>query len=208
MTSNLAVVKKPGAEMSQVHQAPAWLAAQMPGVYRSRFEEIQRLAAEIQGMERMGRLLWEHGPALREVVSEAFAALNTKSEWSTDGSHLTVRIDATRRLLVHVATTDGPHERNSDSLANAFKLLQTTAAADDRVVLVTTGERTMPPQERADTVSPDAHDLLKRMGVNVMPCTTLFSIWMLSLQGLSEARAYLELLHSQDGGTFKTKAGK
>jgi hypothetical protein len=206
MTPNLAVVKKPSQESSFAHPAPSWLAAQMPPVYRSRFEEIQRLAAEIQGMDRMGRLLWEQGATLKEVVNEAFASLKTKPEWNDDGSCLMVRVDPARRVLVHVVTADGPLERNSEGVANAFKVLQTVAGSDDRIVLVTTGQRTLPPHERGETVSAEAAELLRRMGVNVLPCTTLFNIWMLSLTNMSEARTYLELLHSQDGGTFKTKS--
>ncbi len=208
MTPNLAIVKTPATEATPMTPAPSWLSSQMPPVYRSRFEEIQRLAAEIQGMDRMGRLLWEHGTALRDAVSEAFSALKAKTEWSADGSCLVVTIDAARRVLVHVAGADGPLGRNSEDVAAAFRVLQSTAGPDDRTVLVTTGERTIPPQDRGETVSPEAYDLLRRIGVNVLPCTTLFNLRMLSLTNLSEARTYLELLHQQDGGAFKIKAGK
>lgn len=208
MTPSFAVVKKPGHDTppAQLAAAPAWLSAQMPAVYRSRFEEIQRLTAEIQGMDRMGRLLWDHGGHLRDAVVEALTALRTKPESGQDDGCLVVRIDATRRLLVLVAQSDGPLDKGSETVAEAFRVLQTTAEPGDRIVLVTTGQRHLPPQERGDTVSADAHDLLRRMGVNVLPTTMLFNVWMLSLSGPSEARACLELLHSQDGGSFKIKS--
>jgi len=209
MTPSFSVVKKPGHEATtapHLAAAPAWLASQMPAVYRSRFEEIQRLTAEIQGMDRMGRLLWDHGDNLRDTVVEALSALRTKQEPSQEHGCLVLRIDATRRLLVLVAQSDGPLDKGSEAIASAFKVLQTVAEPGDRVVLVTTAQRHLPPQERGETVSADAQDLLRRMGVNVLPTAMLFNVWMLSLSGPSEARACLELLHSQDGGSFKIKS--
>ena len=138
----------------------------MPAVYRSRYEEIERLSAEIQGMDRMGRLLWEQGVALRDVVGEAFAAFKSKPSLSDDGACLMVRLDPNRRVLVLVATADGPLAKNSESVAGAFKLLQTTAGTGDRVVLVTTGDRRSPPSgenrhrcsRRPGTVAPDGRE--------------------------------------------------
>jgi len=204
---SLAVVKSPQSAMSDGF-APEWLVAQMPPGYRNRYEEIQRLSGEIKGMDRLGRLLWEGGTPLREAVHEAFDALKTELEWLDDGTCLAVRLDSARRLLIHVASADGPLEKKSEAVAGAFRVLQELAGKDDRTVLLTTGERDVPPKERGDTVAAEAHDLLRRMGVNVLPATTLFNIWMLSLTELAEARTYLDLLHGQDGGAFKTKAGK
>ena len=204
---NLAVVKSTSSAPFE-GSAPAWLVAQMPAGYRNRYEEIQRLSSEIQGMDRLGRLLWETGTALQESVQEAFSALKTDPEWSEDGAFMAVKLDGSRRLLIHVAASDGPLEKKSEAVGNAFRALQEFAGKDDRAVLLTTGERDLPPKERGETVTPEAHDLLKRMGVNVLPATTLFNMWMLSLTELNEARTYLDLLHAQDGGAFKMKPGR
>lgn len=207
MTPSLAVVKTSAPETSE-GLVPGWLVAEMPPGYRNRYEEIQRLSAEIRGMDRVGRLLWDSGASLAEAVHEAFTALKTEPEWSSDGSFLTVRVDAKRRLIVHVAGSDGPLDKRSDAVTAAFRALQEAAGPEDRAVLVTTGDRQLPPKERADSVTPEALELLKRMGVIVLPSPTLFNLWTLSLTELNEARTYLELLHAQDGGAFKLKTGK
>lgn len=205
---NLAVVRSPLAGAPEA-TAPEWLVEHMPPGYRNRYEEIQRLSNEIRGMDRVGRLLWESGAPLQEAAFEAFAALKTEPEWNEDGSCLTVRLDPGRRLLVHVALADGPLEKKSDPVAAAFRLIQETAAAGDRVVLVTTAQRGVPLRERdGETMTPDAHELMRRMGVNVLPAAGLFSVWMQSLTEPGDARAQLDELHRQDGGTFKAKPAR
>ena len=124
---SLAVVKSSQVSMSDGF-APEWLVAQMPPGYRNRYEEIQRLSSEIKGMDRLGRLLWEGGDSLREAVHEAFAALKTDPEWLEDGACLAAKLDGGRRLLVHVASADGPLEKKSDAVAGAFRVLQDRAA--------------------------------------------------------------------------------
>lgn len=204
---SLAVVRSP-LPVTPEGSAPEWLVAHMPAGYRNRYEEIQRLSGEIKGMDRVGRLLWESGAPLLEAAHEAFAGMKAEPDWLEDGSCLTVRLDTGRRLLVHVAGTDGPLEKKSDAVAAAFRVLQELSGAGDRVVLVTTGDRDVPPGERGETVTAEAHELLRRMGVTVLPAPTLFSLWMQSLTDLTEARAGLEQLHAQDGGTFKPKPAK
>jgi hypothetical protein len=204
---SLAVVRPPHSVTPEGF-APEWLVAQMPAGYRNRYEEIQRLSSEIKGMDRLGRLLWESGAPLQEAVQEAFTAMKADTAWLEGGTVLSVSLDSGRRLLIHVAGSDGPLDRKSEALATAFRTLQEATGKDDRTVLLTSGERDVPPKDRGDTVTADAHDLLRRMGVNVLPASTLFNIWMLSLTELNEARTCLDLLHGQDGGAFKIKAGK
>ncbi len=203
---SLAVVRTPQSAAEGL--APEWLVAQMPPGYRNRYEEIQRLSAEIKGMDRFGRLLWESGAPLHDAVHEAFVALKTETQWLEDGSCLSVALTSGRRLLIHVAGSDGPLEKKSDAVAGAFRVLQELVGKDDRAVLLTTCQRDLPPKERDQTVTAEALDLLQRMGVNVLPAATLFNMWMLSLTEPNEARTCLDLLHVQDGGTFKVKAGK
>jgi hypothetical protein len=184
--------------------APDWVTAEMPPGYRTRFAEIQRLSAEIQAIDRIARLLWETGTPLQEAVCEAFAALKCEAEQTTAASVplISVRLDSKRRLLIHVAETEGPIEKKSVELAHAFRLLHEVAADGDRVVLAANSSRDMPPRDRTEPVTPDGLRLLARMGVNFVSTSTLFSLWMSSFQDAKGARAHVDHLHAQDGGAF------
>lgn len=181
----------------------------MPPGYQTRFAEIQRLSAELQGMDRMGRLLWETGPGLQDSVHEAFSALKldieTASEMHTD---FVVKLDAKRRLLLRVGESADTIERRSPELAQVFQILHESAGADDRVVFVSNAHGERPPSDRAEAVAADALALMSRMGVNVLTGPALFAIWSSSMQDHGRARAQIEKLHAQDGGIFKAANGR
>ncbi len=185
--------------------APDWLAAEMPPGYQTRFAEIQRLSSEIQSMDRIGRLLWETGPALQEAVGEALTALKYEAT-AAAAPLVVVRLDSKRRLLIHVAEAEGPIEKKSPELAHAFHLLHEVAGDGDRVVLMANGHRNTRPRDRAEALTPDALRLLSRMGANFVSTTTLFSLWMLSFQDPGRTRASIDQLHAQDGGVFAPPA--
>jgi hypothetical protein len=180
----------------------------MPPGYQTRFAEIQRLSAELQGMDRMGKLMWETGPGLKESVREAFTALKydveTPSELHTD---MIVRLDGKRRLLVLVGASAATLERRSPELAQAFQILHETAGADDRVVFVSNAHGERPPSDRPDAIAPDALALLTRMGVNLVTSPVLFTVWSSSVQDMGRARAAIDKLHAQDGGVYKGPNG-
>lgn len=181
--------------------APDWLVSEMPAGYQTRFAEIQRLSAEMHAMDQMARLLWETGAPLQEAVRDTIASLKLEIDPVVDaGLGLAAQIDNKRRLLIHVASAESAIEKKSPELASVFKLVHEIAHADDRVVLVTNTDRSAPPKGRPSSVTQEAGDLLERLGVNVLPTTTLFGLWMISLQEPQRARAYLEKLHAQDGG--------
>ena len=182
---------------------PDWLPALMPPGYQTRFAEIQRLTAELQGMDRMGRLLWQSGPVIQDLVRDAFAALKMDTEVHPDDiPQIVVKIDK-RRLLLHVIDSEGAVEKRHPELAQAFQILHQTAGDDDRVVLVVNPHRHLAPTARPEPLAPDALTLVTRMGVNVVTTVTLFSLWNLSMQDHAKARIMVERLHSQDGGVFK-----
>jgi hypothetical protein len=184
--------------------APDWLVVQMPPGYQTRFAEIQRLSAELSGMDRIGRLLWQCGAPLKDAVREAFASLKFDVELAPDAAaNLVVRLDGKRRLLLHVSDADGALEKRSPELARVFQILHETAGGDDRVVLVTNPHPTRPPASRPDAMSADALTLVSRMGVNVLTGATLFGVWTLSLTDPARARAWVERLHGQDGGLVR-----
>jgi len=184
---------------------PEWLVAKMPPGYRNRYEEMQRVSNVIKGMDKVGQLLWECGAPLEEAAQEAFLALKTGVEWLDGHAALVVGLEGGRRLLVHIAQEEGPLAKKSGALTAAFRVLQDLAGPNDRTVLLATSDRTVAPEERGETVTAEGVDLLKRMGVTVLPAAELFTLWTTSLTDLKDARAGLDQLHAQDGGTFTVK---
>ena len=191
----------PTRTMPAVATAPEWLVAEMPAGYQTRFAEIQRLSAEMNAMDRMARLLWETGDALHEAVRETFAGIKLEVDaLAAVPSVVAVKLNSKQRLLVHVVATDSVIEKKSPEIASIFRVVHEIAGSDDRVVLVANSDRLTPPKTRPPAVSAEAVDLLTRLGVNLLPSTTLFALWTQSQQEAQRARVYLERLHAQDGG--------
>ena len=193
--------------MKALEFGPEWLAAEMPPGYNTRLLEIQRLSEELQGMGRFGRLLWTAGDELTDAVREAFIALKYDAA-PTPGlpsSSVTVNLDAHRRLLLHVSSSEGPIEKKGPDLAHLFQMLHEVADDNDRIVLVANCDPATRPADRRDPIDPDAMKLLRRLGANVLLAPTLFAVWTLSLQDRERARAAIERLHAQDGGTFELR---
>jgi hypothetical protein len=88
-----------------------------------------------------------------------------------------------------------------------FSMLNETAEATDRVVLVANSSPEARPSERVAPVGPEALDLLQRMAVNVLTGPSVFALWLLSLDEKDRARKIVERLHDQDGGVFQLPAG-
>jgi hypothetical protein len=186
-----------------VAQTPDWLAAEMPPGYQNRLAEIQRLSADLYGMERFGRLLWEIGEPLNEAVSDVFATLKYDVEPDPAGPpQITVRLDPRRRLLVNVSEIDGTVLKKNADLAQVFQMLHQVAGENDRVVLVANSDRGTHPADRPEPITADALSFLRRMGANFVTAPTLFKLWMLSLEDQPRARTYVDRLHEQDGGAF------
>jgi hypothetical protein len=193
--------------MKALEFGPDWLAAEMPPGYNTRLLEIQRLSEELRGMGRFGRLLWTTGDELAGAVREAFTALKHEAV-PTPGmgpSSVTVRMDAHRRLLLHVSSSEGPIEKKGPELAGVFQMLHEVADDNDRIVLVANCDPTTRPADRRDPIDPDGMKLLRRLGANLLPAATLFAVWTISLQDRDRARAAIERLHAQDGGTFELR---
>jgi len=187
--------------------APDWLPGLMPPGYQTRFAEIQRLTAELQGMDRMGRLLWQGGPSLQELVKEVLGALKFETELTPGATpQLIVRLDSKRRLLMEVISGETAIEKRHPELAAAFQILHQTAGDQDRVVLVASPHRHLAPASRPDPLTPEALAFVTRMGVNVVTTATLFSLWNLSMQDQARGRTFIERLHAQDGGVFRLPA--
>jgi hypothetical protein len=191
-----------GRTQPALFQAPEWMVAEMPPGYQTRLQEIQRLTADLQAMERIGRVLWESGPALKEAVGELFAALKCEvgPAPATPGV-VSVKLGDSRRLLLLVSGAAIPVQKTSEELARAFQAVQ-FAIADDRVVFVPGNDAATPPASRPAPVLPDALGMLQRMGVGVVTTATLFGLWLLWHEDPQKARKALERLHTQDGGSF------
>ncbi len=189
-----------------VSRAPEWMAAEMPPGYQTRLLEIQRLSEELQAMDRVGRLLWERGEALRGAVAAVFGALRCEVEFKLDsGGAIPVKVGESRRLLLLVSDAAGPIQKTNEVLARAFEAVQ-FAEAGDRVVLVAGNDHGTPPANRTDPLLPDALDMLRRMGVGVVTTAALFKLWRLAFEDPQKARQALERLHAQDGGLFTVPA--
>ena len=108
----------------------------MPPGYQTRFAEIQRLSEELQGIDRIARLIWETGPTLQEAVRDAFTSLKFDVEFTPETApQVIVKLDGKRRLLLHVRSADGAIDKKTPELSQAFQSLQETSGSDDRVVL-------------------------------------------------------------------------
>jgi hypothetical protein len=190
----------PGTE-----SAPDWLIAEMPPGYQNRVVEIERLSKELRSLDRLGRLLWRAGDELTEAVRDAFVALGFEADGTpaSTGPSVTVRLDAHRRLLLHVSATNSIIQKRSTELARVFELLHTVAENADRVVLVANGDPRVRPADRPESIEPEALNLLHRLGANVLTGPTLFALWTLSLQDKGRARAYVDQLHQLDGGSLQ-----
>ena len=187
-----------------VRSAPDWFLAEMPRGYQTRVAEIQRLSADLHGMDRIGRLLWEIGLPLKEAVRDVFVALKFEAELTSGATapEVTVKLDAKRRLLLYVSETEGTIQKKGAEVAHTFQMLHEFARDEDRVVLVANSDRVTQPSDRGQSITPDALSFLSRMGVNFLTTPTLFKLWTGSLQDQNRARTYIEQLYAQDGGTF------
>jgi hypothetical protein len=190
------------AMTSPVLAAPEWVVAELPPGYQTRYAEIQRLSAEIQSMDRIGRLLWQTGEALREAVVETFGALKLEVDAAEGSEPLVAKLDSKRRFLIHVSNSDGQIQKRSPELADVFRVLHESAGDGDRVVLIANADGASQPKQRGEPMAADALALLSRLGGNLVTGPAFFALWTLSMKDASRARAALDQLHAQDGGVF------
>jgi hypothetical protein len=185
-----------------VSEAPEWVSAEMPPGYQTRLWEIERLSADLEAMDRIGRVLWQTGQPLRDAVVAVFQALKFEVNASPGtAGPIAVKLDDSHRLLLVVSGSATPIQKTDEELAHAFRAVQ-LASANDRVVFVPNNGPATPPAERPDPVSPDAISVLQRMGVAVVTTATLFRLWRLWYEDQPKARKSLERLLAEDGGLF------
>ncbi len=182
--------------------APKWMVAEMPPGYQTRLLEIERLSADLEAMNRIGCVLWETGAELRAAVGRLFADLKCEVDPApSDSGAIAVGLGGSRRLLLVVSEARSPVQKKDAELSRSFQAVQSAGGAD-RVVLVVNNHPTAPPADRPHPVLPDALDVLKRIGVDVLSTFTLFRLWRLSLENRQTAQKALDQLHAQDGGEF------
>ena len=191
-----------GQTQAALTEAPEWLSAEMPPGYQTRLWEIKRLEADLDAMDRIGRVLWGKGEPLRDAVDALFNALKCEVD-ATLGSTgpLVVKLGESRRLLLVVSGSVSPIKKTDEELAQAFRAVQ-FASANDRAVFVANNDPATPPADRPDPVLPDALGVLQRMGVAVVTAATLFRLWRLWHEDQQKAQKALDRLHTQDGGLF------
>jgi len=191
-----------GQAQAALTEAPEWLSAEMPPGYQTRLWEMKRLSADLDAMDRIGRVLWRTGEPLRDAVDALFNALKCDVD-ATLGSTgpLVVKLGESRRLLLVVSGSLGPIKKTDEELAHAFRAVQ-FASTNDRVVLVANNDPATPPADRPDPALPDALGVLQRMGVAVVTTATLFRLWRLWYEDQPKARKVLARLLAEDGGLF------
>jgi hypothetical protein len=191
-----------GQTQAVLTEAPEWMSAEMPPGYQTRLSEIERLSADLDAMDRIGRVLWGTGEPLRDAVGALFNALKCEVD-DTPGSTgpLVVKLGESRRLLLVVSGSASPIKKTDEELAQAFRAVQ-FASANDRVVFVANNDPATPPADRPDPVLPDALGVLQRMSVNAVTTATLFRLWRLWYEDQPKARKVLERLLAEDGGLF------
>lgn len=183
-------------------EAPDWMVGEMPPGYQTRLAEIQRLSGDLHAMEAIGQVLWTSGAPLKQAVHALVTALKCDvAPIAPSDEPITVKLDGSRSLLLHVSESAAPIQKASEELTQAFQAVQ-HAGASDRVVLVANNDPMTPPTDRPDPVLPDALTVLQRMGVNVTTTATLFSLWKVSSESPQRVKAALDRLHAQDGGPF------
>ena len=154
-------------------------------------------------MERFGGLLWQTGPELAQAVHDAFGALGFACQLTPAAdTSVVVTLDAYQRLLIDVSATGDTIRKRSTEISRVFQTLQEMAEDGDRVVLVTNSDRELRPADRPESASPEALDMLRRLGVNIVTGPTVFGLWMLSLDDRDRAQLYARRLHEQNGGAF------
>jgi hypothetical protein len=190
------------------HPGPDWVVGEMPAGYQNRLSEIQRLIAELHGMGRFARLLYEAGPALAESVRDAFAALKFETELlqGSSAAGVLAALDRKRRLLLVASDATATIEKRSPDVGAVFHMLQDVAGDSDRVALVTNVDAERRPADRSAQLAPDALAFLTRMGASHVTGPTLFNLWKLSLENVDRARAQVERLHAEAPGTFELSA--
>lgn len=181
---------------------PEWMVAEMPPGYKTRFDEIERLSAELEEMDGIGCVMWAMGEVLTHAVKALFAALKCDVD-SKPGNMpaIAVSLGGSRRLLLIVAGVSSPIQKTNEELTRSFQAVQ-HAGEKDRVVLVVNSYPTRPPADRPTHILPDALDVLQKMGVNVVTTVTLFRLWRQSLENQQKAHQALDYLYQQDGGQF------
>jgi hypothetical protein len=184
---------------------PDWVVAEMPPGYGTRIAEIRRLTQELEAMDQFARLLYERGTRLAEAVRSLFRSMEMEAELVSEPpcSHVVVRLDGGRRLILHIAADEQTIHKKSSEIAHAFQILHGAADDHDRVVLVTNTDPGKRPDERSTAISLDAEEFLTRMGVAHVPSSAFFALWRLSLEDRGSARQQLAHLHAHAGGTFE-----
>src|SRR4029079_4927573 len=128
---------------------------------------IQRLTAELQEMDRFGRIMLETGPRLAQSVAGLFVDLKYDVAPFSDASTIAIKMEGKRRLVICASEEIAPIGRKSPDVARVFSAVQ-DAEPTDRVVLVANVEPMTPPAARADAVTSDGIDVLQRLGVNIV----------------------------------------
>jgi hypothetical protein len=183
-----------------------WIRAELPPAYAEIADKIEALRRDAQKYEEIAGVLWQVGEPLAAGVRDIFLALKFDATLveHEHGQNIRVPLGNDRRLIVEVAGSREAIDRKCPAFTELLRLLQNEATDQDRLVLALNGWCDLPPDARKnDLITPDALKLAQRVGANIIPTTTLFGLWKLSLTNVESARQSVMKLYSHDGGFFK-----
>ena len=182
--------------------APEWVNAWMPQRHVDIVAEIERLRAEAEQIESLGRLLWQAGRPLEEAVRDVSRAIGFQAELTPaePTCDVLVGLGDGKRLRVSVTGTEGNVTNKSTKIKQVFQATQ----EGDRVVFVGNVHRGRPVADREwlDPVSGDAMMVLKGLGVVFTTTGTLFRIWTLSRENHQAGTDQMGQLHAAAPGLF------
>jgi hypothetical protein len=107
---------------------PEWLVAEMPPGYETRLVEVRRLTSELREMESLARVLWETGTPLEDAVAAVFTALKHEVDVTPGAAGaIGVKLEGSRRLLIHVSRAGGQSRRPARSWRRRFSWFSSPA---------------------------------------------------------------------------------
>ena len=193
------------AEASLRADAPEWTTGHLPADYQYMKASVAELEGRMADMHRMGRLLWQTGPALEQAVADAFACCGIDVKGTARGItyDLIADLGAGRRLLIEVTGIDGYVAKGSNKIAQVLAAQEDRLDAD-RILLVLNAYRSLDLAARTgELLTEDARKVLtQRLDTVVVTTTALFDVWKLSRTDKDAARAKLERLHGAPAGVI------
>ena len=200
----LAAAARRDGESTEI--APDWALKELPAEYQETLDQIAVLKETERRLRQMAGLWWETGEALNKLVRNAFRDIGFQAEFTEPGATYDVTVQmVSARLLVEITGIEGQVNKGSKKIAQVLTVLQKELQAADRVCVAINAYRTIPPVDRQslDLLTPEASDLLTRLGAVVFTTSDLFRVWKLSRTDANAARQHIASILGAPAGLFR-----